>query len=90
MDHADIIALWPSIRSFAEDIGVPRNTAKQMNTRGRIAAHHWQGVVRAAMARGFSDVTIEALTAGYQTNHTPDPARIEFPEGERVSVEEAA
>lgn len=61
--HRDIINLWPqpSIRTFADDLGLKYTTAQLMRYRNSIAADHWHDVVKAAKRRGFDHVTIELL-----------------------------
>lgn len=61
--HADVIDLWPkpSIRTFADDIGVPYVNAQLMRYRKSIAVDHWETVVDAAARRGFDGVTMEVL-----------------------------
>lgn len=60
--HVDIINRWPSLRAYAEEIGVAYGTAQVMRYRGSIHTRHWNAVVSAARKRGWSDVTHELLT----------------------------
>jgi hypothetical protein len=62
--HPEIIAKWPSIREFGEDIGAEYNTAKHIRRRGLIPVRYWPQIVDAAQRRGFRNVTLHALTAG--------------------------
>lgn len=61
MTHAAIINLWPSLSSFADDIGVPYVTAKAMRRRGSIPAPYWMMAVSKASERGLDGVTLERL-----------------------------
>lgn len=58
----DVIALWPGVGEFADDIGTSYNTAKQMRRRNSIAPEHWPAVAAAAESRGYPEVTVEFLT----------------------------
>lgn len=59
---ADLVNQWPSIRTFADDIGVEYPTAKAMRHSGRlIPARYWLRMVRAARARDIKLVTYELL-----------------------------
>lgn len=71
-DHADIIRLWPSISSFADDIGVEYVTAQVMKHRKSIHSRHWDAVVDAAAKRGLVFVTHKALS---KTRPKSRPAR---------------
>jgi hypothetical protein len=59
--HTDIIDLWPTLREYASDIGVPYGTAQVMRYRRSIHARHWDDVVMAARKRGLEGVTHEVL-----------------------------
>lgn len=48
---ATIIGLWPTVRCFAEDIGVSLKHAHVMKVRGVIPAARWPSVVSAAARR---------------------------------------
>lgn len=61
MTHIETIEKWPSLSEFAADLGVPYGTAKAMKRRGSIPADRWVDVVEKARARGFEDITHEAL-----------------------------
>lgn len=58
---AEIIDLWPSpsLRSFADDIGVRYVTAQLMRHRNSIAPKYWNAVVAGAERRRISGVTLE-------------------------------
>lgn len=60
-NHRDIIGLWPSIKSFADETGIPYETAKQMRRRNSIGDEHRAAVIERAQARGFDAVTFELL-----------------------------
>lgn len=61
MTHTEIINLWPSLGSFAADLGVEYGTAKAMRRRGSIPASYWAVVVSKAALRGLQGVTLQAL-----------------------------
>lgn len=71
--HADIIDRWPSIREYADDIGVPYVTAQVMRYRTNIHVRHWDAVVDAAAARGWSDITHELLARTRQKDRRVCP-----------------
>jgi hypothetical protein len=58
---ADAINLWPSLRSFAEDIGVDYGTAQVMKHRDSVSDKYWLQMVEAAAERRISGVTLERL-----------------------------
>lgn len=58
---SDLIAQWPSLVVFHEDLGVPYPTAAAMKQRGSIGSEHWARVVEAASKRGIEGVTVEML-----------------------------
>lgn len=62
-DFATIIMAWPapSIRNFADDIGVPYVNAQQMKLRNSIPDVYWDLVVAAAAKRGIDGITLERL-----------------------------
>lgn len=59
-DFVSIISMWPSVKEFADDIGVPRTHAHTMKARRSIPVRYWPAVVAAAKKRGLS-VTYERL-----------------------------
>ncbi len=73
--HREIIDLWPtpSIRSFADDLGLKYSTAQVMRYRNSIASDHWTAVVEAAKRRGFKDVTMELLAHLKNAGGKQDP-----------------
>jgi hypothetical protein len=44
----DVIALWPLIRLFAEDVGVSATRAYQWQARRKIPSSQWDAVIEAA------------------------------------------
>lgn len=62
-DFATIILSWPapSIRTFADDLGVPYVNAQQMKLRNSIPDVYWDLVVEAAVRRGIDGITLEKL-----------------------------
>lgn len=78
--YRDIIGLWPSLREFADDIGVRYGTAQVMRYRNQLKDEHWQAVVAAASRRGLP-VTLDILARiaasrrGLPKNCTDRPAR---------------
>lgn len=73
--HRDIIDLWPSpsIRSFADDLGLKYSTAQVMRYRNSISSDHWAAVVAAARSRGFAGITMELLAALKNAGGKPHP-----------------
>jgi hypothetical protein len=63
MTHSELINLWPSLREFADDLGVLYGTAKAMRRRGKVPAEHWLRMVEAAKERGIDGVSLEVLAA---------------------------
>lgn len=61
MSHRPLIDLWPSIRDFADDIGVSYNTAKHIRRRGMIPDGYWEAAIEGANRRGFKEVTYPLL-----------------------------
>lgn len=60
--HRDVIDRWPSLREFADDIGVPYGTAKQMRRRNSIPDEYRSAVVEKAKERDIEGVSFELLT----------------------------
>jgi hypothetical protein len=46
-----VIGLWPHLRDFADDLGIPFPTAASMAHRDTIPAKYWLAVVNAAERR---------------------------------------
>ena len=61
MTHSDLINLWPTVVSFAADIGVSYEAAKGMRRRGSVPSGYWRAMVRSAEARGIHGITYEVL-----------------------------
>jgi hypothetical protein len=51
----DLIACWPTIVAFAEDIGVGYEAARKMKDRCRIDQGHWVALLEAAKSRRILD-----------------------------------
>lgn len=62
-DFATLIARWPSpsIRTFADDLGVAYVTAQMWKHRNSVPVEHWDRVIGAANKRGIDGITLEAL-----------------------------
>lgn len=58
-----IIALWPTVASFAEDVGAKYPTAASWEQRNTLPPDVWEKVVAAAARRGFEGVTFGRLAA---------------------------
>jgi hypothetical protein len=59
--HLEIINRWPTIRAFADAIGVEYNTAKHIRRRRAIPARHWAALVDAAPKSGIKGITLKVL-----------------------------
>lgn len=68
-----VIALWPTLRSFGDDIGVTYNTAKQMKRRGSIPVRYWPSLIAAAGERGVP-LTYDQLVAIHSANTNSEVA----------------
>lgn len=72
MTASDIIGRWPSAEQFGRDIGLKYPShARVMKLRGGIPRAHWQAVIEAAEARGFT-ITRDDLMRAHAT--APEPA----------------
>jgi hypothetical protein len=71
--HRDVIDRWPSLRSFADDIGVPYGTAKQMRRRNSIPNEYRVTVVNVAIERQIPGITFELLTLTAPARGTAAP-----------------
>lgn len=60
---ADAINRWPSLRTFAEDIGVDYVTAQVMKHRDSVSDKYWMRMVSCAEQRRIDGVTLEFLAA---------------------------
>lgn len=81
ISHRDVIALWPSIRAYADDIGVSRDAAKGMNWRDSIPGRYWAVTVERAVARGLSGVTLKVLADGAQGRSLREDVALELHRG---------
>lgn len=61
--HNDIMDLWHPRTAFAREAGVSEVLAQAWYTRKNIPVEHWPAVVKAAHARGYTQVTIDLLAA---------------------------
>lgn len=59
----DLVKQWPSIRSFAVEIGCGYEAAKKMIARNSISPSHWHRVIVAANAKELSWVTLDWLVS---------------------------
>lgn len=74
MEHLAAINLWPSLSSFAADLGIAYGTAKAMRRRGKIPAEYWTAMVAAAERRNIEGVSLEALAAAVAVQVTNEAA----------------
>lgn len=61
MTHTEIINSWPSLKDFAEDIGVAYGTAKAMRRRGSVPAVYWDVMISKAASRHIVGVSYKKL-----------------------------
>src|ERR1700692_1738060 len=61
--YRGVIERWPSLAVFADDIGVPYGTAKQMRRRDSIPAEYWVRIAAKASQRKIRGITIELLAS---------------------------
>lgn len=59
----DLICRWPTLKLFAEEVGVPETTASAWKMRNNIRPDHWAKVIDAAERQGFEDITLELLAS---------------------------
>ena len=57
----ELIAKWPSVEEFAEDLGISPMGAYAMSHRNRIDAKHWVRLVQSARERRITGITYQAL-----------------------------
>ena len=62
LSHRDVIDLWPTLRDFADDIGVTYNTAKHMRRRNSIPDAHRAAAIDGAVRRELGELSFELLT----------------------------
>lgn len=58
---SDIIGLWPTIETFAEDAGVPVSLVRVWKFRRSIPADRWSRIERAAIQKGIEGATASDL-----------------------------
>lgn len=58
---SELIARWPNVSKFAEDIKAPYQTAAAMKRRDSIDPNYWPKLIETARARGIKGVTWERL-----------------------------
>ena len=63
----DIIAAWPkpSLKTFADDLGIRYGTVQLMNFRCSIGPRHWPAVEAAARRRKIKGVTVALMADMY-------------------------
>lgn len=59
--HSDIISLWPSYSSLAEDLGVKAHAVQKWKMRDSIPGEYWTRIAEDAQRRGLAGVTLETL-----------------------------
>lgn len=57
------IRRWPTVTEFAEDVGCTESVARQWVRCDSIPAAWFAPVSRAALKRGFCEITLETLAA---------------------------
>lgn len=62
-DIKQLIGRWPSRKIFADEVGSDLAAVHKWAQVGRIPSGRQQHVVRAALARGFEDITPEWMLA---------------------------
>jgi hypothetical protein len=81
--YTEIIDRWPSLTTYAEDIGVRYGTAQVMRYRGSIPARYWKRVVAAAARRGIDGVSLDLLAS---IEAEPKPRRPDSNQGARSAA----
>jgi hypothetical protein len=81
--YTEIIDRWPSLTTYAADIGVRYGTAQVMRYRGSIPAKYWKRVVSAAAKRGIEGVTLDLLAS---IEAEPRPRRSDSNQGARSAA----
>lgn len=71
--HKSIIDAWPDLQSYAVDIDVTYEAAKQMKRRDSIPDEYWQATVSGALRRGLAGVTLEILASISASRRKPKP-----------------
>ncbi len=62
-DFRAVINLWKPAEALAADLGQRGGTVRQWRARNFIPPEHWNGVVDAAIRRGFAAVTLALLAS---------------------------
>lgn len=75
-DFRGLIKKWGDLDTFAADLGVPVNTAKQMRTRNSVPPRHHVTLIDAARRRGLDGVT-ERLLLELAAARRPAPSSTE-------------
>jgi hypothetical protein len=65
MDHEAIIAALGGADVISAEIGVPYDTVRKWQERGRIPPRHWPSVVTLAASRRVRGITCDLLAAGW-------------------------
>jgi hypothetical protein len=81
--YTEIIDRWPSLTTYAADIGVRYGTAQVMRYRGSIPARYWKRVVAAAARRGIEGVSLDLLAS---IEAEPRPRRPDSNQGARSAA----
>jgi hypothetical protein len=76
--HKEIMDLWSRRVDFAREVGVSENLAGAWYRRENIPAEHWKSVVKAAQARGHTQVTHELLAATVKPRKRRDDTTLEM------------
>jgi hypothetical protein len=58
---APIFNRWPALADFARDVGCPAKTAREWVRNDSIPSAWFAAVVRAALSRGFPEITADYL-----------------------------
>jgi hypothetical protein len=59
------MALWPSIETLSQDVGVPYQTVHSWRRRNSIPAIYWDDVAKTAKKRGIPGITTDLLRKIY-------------------------
>lgn len=74
-DIPEAIALWPSRKALAADVGAPEGVVHKWARHGRIPADRMADFVRAARVRGFEGITAEWLVEAHKRQAEPTGAQ---------------
>jgi hypothetical protein len=61
MTFKEIINMWPSYLTLAQDLGVPPGTVAAWKHRNHLPARYWRKIVKAATIRGYQKITLSKL-----------------------------